>query len=69
MVVEPEAIITTAITVDNSNCTVCSDGSINLTVTGGSLPYTFVWSNRLQLKYFKLNKGSYSVVTAKTVVK
>jgi hypothetical protein len=39
-VVEPEAIIATAITVDNSNCTVCSDGSINLTVTGGSLPYT-----------------------------
>jgi hypothetical protein len=52
-VVEPEAIIATAITVDNSNCTVCSDGSINLTVTGGSLPYTFVWSNRLQLKIFQ----------------
>jgi hypothetical protein len=34
-VVEPEAIIATAITGDNSNCTVCSDGSINLTVTGG----------------------------------
>jgi hypothetical protein len=51
-VVEPEAIIATAITVDNSNCTVCSDGSINLTV-GGSLPYTFVWSNELQLKIFQ----------------
>jgi hypothetical protein len=44
-VVEPEAIIAAQLLLI-TQIAVCSDGSINLTVTGGSLPYTFVWSNR-----------------------
>ncbi len=41
-IVEPDAIAITATTV---NETVSNDGSINLTVTGGTSPYTYLWND------------------------
>jgi autotransporter adhesin len=42
IVVTPEIIATSAI--NNTTCT-ASVGAINLTVSGGTSPYTYLWSN------------------------
>jgi hypothetical protein len=43
-ITEP-ATISSAITATSASCAVCSDGNANLTVNGGTSPYTFAWSN------------------------
>ena len=43
-VTEPSELIGSAV-VTNVNCFAGSDGAINLTVSGGSVPYTYVWVN------------------------
>jgi gliding motility-associated-like protein len=40
-----------------------SDGSIILTVTGGTFPYTFLWSNNATtVNLLNINSGTYSVI-------
>ncbi len=41
---EPSAITATGIVTDAS-CGGCTDGSIDVTVSGGTLPYTYAWSS------------------------
>ena len=56
------AISATGITVNNNNCVGCSNGSIDLSVSGGASPYTFLWSNGATTEDISnLTKGSYSV--------
>ncbi len=43
-ITEPSPI-STSTTVINASCGICSDGSIDLTVTGGTTPYNYAWSN------------------------
>jgi hypothetical protein len=51
-----------ATTVDNTNCTGIGNGSINITVSGGTLPYTFVWSNAATTEDISnLNAATYTV--------
>ena len=47
-----------------TNASACGleNGSIDLTVTGGTSPYTYVWSNEYQIQdIFQLTSGSYLV--------
>ncbi|HSD08656.1 DUF7507 domain-containing protein [Flavobacterium sp.] len=63
IIIQPQNPITaTAVINSNNNCTNCSNGSINLTVIGGTEPYTFVWSNGATTEDIaNLANGSYSV--------
>ncbi|OOV20999.1 hypothetical protein BXU11_17115, partial [Flavobacterium sp. LM5] len=52
----------TAIIINNNNCANCNNGSINITVTGGTSPYTFLWSNGSTLEDISgLQNGNYTI--------
>ncbi|NRB52929.1 MAG: VCBS repeat-containing protein [Saprospiraceae bacterium] len=42
---EPETLEISDAQIGSASCEGASDGSINLTITGGTPPYSFVWSN------------------------
>lgn len=43
-VIEPD-VLTSSISVTNVSCNGGSDGALDLTVTGGTIPYSYLWSN------------------------
>ena len=60
-VTQPAAISATAV-VTNAACPNSADGAINLTVSGGTPGYTFIWSNgSTNEDLAELNPGSYTV--------
>jgi gliding motility-associated-like protein/uncharacterized repeat protein (TIGR01451 family) len=62
-ITEPLAPLSaTGIVANNNNCVGCSNGSIDLTVSGGTAPYTFEWSNGATSEDISnLPNGTYSV--------
>lgn len=42
---EPNTLVATITAVDDANCFGSSDGAIDLSVSGGTAPYSYLWSN------------------------
>ncbi|MCF8237812.1 MAG: hypothetical protein K9I85_06625, partial [Saprospiraceae bacterium] len=61
---EPSALILN-ITKTDVSCAGASDGSIQLTVTGGTIPYTYTWSNGASSKDIQnISGGTYAVTVS-----
>lgn len=61
-IVEPAALVLSANLTNAVNCTNASSGAIDLVVAGGTLPYTFSWSNGASIEDLTaLTSGNYSV--------
>ena len=58
----PNEITITDVTITNVSCTSTNDGAIDITVTGGTTPYEFAWSNGSTLpNQSNLVVGTYSL--------
>jgi len=59
---EPAAVLTATSIQQNVSCNGGNDGSINLTVSGGTAPYSYLWSNgSTNQDLNNLTAGNYSV--------
>ncbi len=59
---EPSALSISNAIANNSTCTGCNNGSINLSISGGTLPYTYNWlDGSVSLNRSNLSPGNYSV--------
>ena len=65
VVSQPLAPMSYQFLVDNPNCYGSLDGTINLTMNGGTSPYNFVWSNgEINEDISGLSSGNYSVIVS-----
>ena len=61
-ITQPEAALSGTVIVTDVACYGDSTGSVDLSVTGGTLPYTFLWSNEAETEDISgVPAGSYSV--------
>ena len=61
-ILEPTAVLATPNVLQSVTCFEGSDGSANISVEGGTMPYTFLWSNGSDMSALNnLNAGSHTV--------
>lgn len=61
--IEPQPLLINGIIQNDLDCTTSNNGSVNLIVTGGTLPYTFNWSNGATTEdLLNVSNGNFSVV-------
>ncbi|MDO5970860.1 PKD domain-containing protein [Flavivirga aquimarina] len=61
--IEPDPLELSAVTTDALDCNDANSGAINLTVTGGTLPLSYAWSNGTTTEDLdNIPPGTYSVV-------
>ena len=64
-ITQPEAALSRTVIVTDVACYGDSTGSVDLSVTGGTLPYTFLWSNEAETEDISgVPAGSYSVTVS-----
>jgi gliding motility-associated-like protein len=62
-IIEPLPLVLSANLTNSFDCTNASSGAINLVVAGGTLPYTYSWSNGATTEDLtNLTSGNYSVI-------
>ena len=61
-ITQPDAPLTVAVGVTNTICQGASNGSINVTVSGGTPPYTYMWQNGTVANLTGLPAGTYILV-------
>ena len=62
VIIEPQPLVLTATTINAFDCENANSGSVNLTVAGGTPPYTFSWSNGSTLEDLtNITSGTYLV--------
>ena len=61
-VTEPSGILTIVMNPSNVNCYDGNDGAVNLTVSGGTAPYSYLWSNGLTSEdLLNVTNGTYDI--------
>jgi gliding motility-associated-like protein/uncharacterized repeat protein (TIGR01451 family) len=64
---QPLAPLSVSHIIDDVNCFGGNDGAIDLTVNGGTAPYTFAWSNgQIIQDIFNLTKDTFNVIVTDT---
>ena len=62
-ILEPQILVLSAITINALNCTDANSGAINLLVSGGTAPFTYLWNNGSITKdLINISAGNYSVI-------
>jgi uncharacterized protein (UPF0333 family) len=61
-ILQPTQLVVTLVDITNVSCFGLADGAINITVTGGTTPYSFAWSNSETTQNISgLEAGCYTV--------
>ena len=62
VITEPATLANSSTTVTDASCNGSSDGSVSLSIVGGTMPYTYLWSDgQTTAAAVGLSAGSYSV--------
>ena len=62
-IAQPMAALNITGTVTNSTCTLTNNGAVNITVTGGTTSYSYLWSNSAVTEDISnLHQGDYTII-------
>lgn len=63
LLVDPQELVLSSNTIDAFDCNIANSGSINLLVAGGTVPFSYQWSNGAKTEDITaLSAGNYSII-------